>query len=386
MNEKQLLFLLLKSVLEKETAKLDETPSEETLKKLYSLSKGHDVAHLAAFALEKSGVKMSDELTRKFRKQKLIAMYRYEQIKYDFENICLVLEEMKVPFIPLKGAVIRKLYPEEWMRTSCDIDILVKKEDCEKAESFLCEKLGFTLENGKTLHDYQFMSPTGVLLELHYTLIEDDCLPKAAPFLEKVWESAELCGGYSYKYKMSDELFAMYNVAHTAKHFVHGGCGVKSFVDLYILEHNLQFSREKLNELLEKAGLYSFYEASEKICHIWFENDKYNKTSTDIEKYVLHGGVYGSADNGAAMSAGKGESKLKSFMGNMFLSYDALCVVYPNLKKRKALYPFYQIKRWFRVFKKDKRKKITQLTGIRNSVSDKEQKKAKELLDKLGIE
>ena len=119
---------------------------------------------------------------------------------------------------------------------------------------------------------------------------------------------------------------------------------------------------------------------------MWFYGEEYDETSIGLEKYVLAGGVYGTASNGAAISAGKGESRTKAFLNNMFLSYDALCVVYPKLKEKKILYPFYQIKRWFRVFNKEKRKKITSLTGIRNAVSDKERQNAKKLLEKLEIE
>ncbi|MBO4954226.1 MAG: nucleotidyltransferase family protein, partial [Clostridia bacterium] len=36
-----------------------------------------------------------------------------------------------IDFMPLKGAVIRQYYPEPWMRTSCDIDIHVKKDRLE---------------------------------------------------------------------------------------------------------------------------------------------------------------------------------------------------------------------------------------------------------------
>jgi len=50
------------------------------------------------------------------------------------------------------------------------------------------------------------------------------------------------------------------------------------------------------------------------------------------------------------------------------------------------MYPLYQVKRWFRIFNKDKRKKITDLTTIRNKVSDENQKNAKNLIDKLGLE
>ena len=387
MTKNELLFSLISTEIAKDkTVKYNKKPDEEMLSKLYKTAKAHDVAHIVCEALEKQGFLDSGEISTKFRKKKLVALYRTEQIVYDYEGICRVLEENGVDFLPLKGAVIRDLYPEKWMRTSCDIDVLVKKDECDRASEILCEKLKFTVESGKTLHDIQLLSPTGVALELHYTLMEEDCMPRTAQCLENVWQDAVLCDGFKHKFKMTDEMFMLYNVAHSAKHVLRGGCGIKSFVDLYILENKLGFDTEKLSLLLEKASLTAFYESAKKLCRVWFDGEEHNETSKAFEKFVLDGGVYGTATNGAAMSAGKGESRAKSFLGNAFLSYDALCVVYPKLKEHKWQYPFYQVKRWFRIFDKDKRKKISDLTTIRNKVSDENQKNAKNLIDKLGLE
>ncbi len=388
MTVKQLLFSLIASVIceNKEQMQIQYKPKEEQLAKLYRLSKAHDVAHIVCEALERCGLLENGEYAQKFKKQKHIAIYTVEQKKYDYAEICKTIDEAGFDFIPLKGSLLRDMYPESWMRTSCDIDILVKKEDCEKVCKVLTEKSGFVLKSGKTLHDIQLISPTGVLFELHYTLIEDDCLPKAAVFFKDVWSTAERCRDFKHMYAMTNELFYLYHLAHMAKHVVHGGCGIKSFIDLYIIENKLCFDREKLNDLFEKAQLLTFYNQAKQLSMAWFENEPYSDTGREFERYVLNGGVYGTASNDAAMSAGKGESKFKSLMKNTFLTYDALCVIYPDLKKRKVLFPFYQIKRWFRVFDKKKRKKIMDLTTIRNRVSDEKQDLAKSLLLNLGIE
>lgn len=386
MTKNELLFSLISTEIAKEkTVKYNKKPDEEMLKKLYKTAKAHDVAHIVCEALEKQGFLDSGEISTKFRKKKLVAVYRTEQIVYDYENICCCLEENGIDFMPLKGSVIRYLYPEKWMRTSCDIDILVKQCDCERAGELLREKLSFKLKDGKTLHDFQLLSPTGVLLELHYTLIEDDCLPNTVPFLENVWNNASVADGFKHKYEMSKELFMLYNTAHMAKHVLRGGCGIKSFADLFVLENKFDFDRHKFNELLEKSSLYTFAMNAEKLSRVWFEDEEHDETTISLEKYVLDGGVYGTASNGAAISAGRGVSKAKSFFDNAFLSYDALCVVYPKLRRHKWKYPFYQVKRWFRIFNKDKRKKISDLAAIRNNVSDAKQIETKKMLDSLGL-
>ena len=59
---------------------------------------------------------------------------KLSEYKAEYENLCSAFEKAQIPFLPLKGSVIRKYYPEAWMRTSCDIDILVHDEDVGRAK------------------------------------------------------------------------------------------------------------------------------------------------------------------------------------------------------------------------------------------------------------
>lgn len=59
-------------------------------------------------------------------------VYCYKRMNYEYEQVCDALEKAEIPFIPLKGVVIREYYPEPWMRTSCDIDILVREKNLKK--------------------------------------------------------------------------------------------------------------------------------------------------------------------------------------------------------------------------------------------------------------
>lgn len=48
-----------------------------------------------------------------------------------------------ISYMPLKGSLIRDWYPEPWMHTCTDMEILVKKEDIECATAILCEKFSY---------------------------------------------------------------------------------------------------------------------------------------------------------------------------------------------------------------------------------------------------
>ena len=119
--------------------------TEDVLPALYKLSKKHDIAHLVGDALDKNGLLLDgSEAKKRFLQERNMAVYRYEQLQYELDCICDTFEEAKIPFIPLKGAVIRQYYPEPWMRTSCDIDILVEEEKLSDAISALKKVLEYT--------------------------------------------------------------------------------------------------------------------------------------------------------------------------------------------------------------------------------------------------
>ena len=117
----------------------------DLLQPLFKLSKRHDLAHLIGDALYKNRLlPENSEVKKRFLQERSMAVYRYEQIQYEFEQICSVLEEERIPFVPLKGSVIRNLYPQPWMRTSCDIDVLVKKKDLSLAIGGIVRNLNYT--------------------------------------------------------------------------------------------------------------------------------------------------------------------------------------------------------------------------------------------------
>lgn len=185
---------------------------------------------------------------------------------------------------------------------------------------------------------------------------------------------------------MSNEMLLLYHIAHMAKHLINGGCGIKPFLDLEVLLEKLSFDREKLNFLLKKAGLSKLFDVACKLCGVWFNGNESTEALELLSNYILSGGVYGTYENSAQISAAKGVGKLKSFSKLMFLPKENLAVLYPKLKKVPYLYPFYQIKRWFRIFDRHDRNKLRAMTAARNDVSEKGADSGRRLLSDLELD
>ena len=357
--------------------------SAKFLTELYKLSKAHDAAHLVGDALEKNGVLLDGEIKNKFDKQVFTAIYRYENINAELEEIREILREENIEFIPLKGAVIRKYYPEPWMRTSSDIDLLIKSEQLENAINALIDRLSYE-GKGKWIDEVSLYSPGGVHLELHCTLSADYVVEEVGSVLADIWTYAERVDKTS-EYRLNDEAFYYYHIAHMAKHVMHGGCGVKPFVDLWVLEHKVEHSDEKRKDLLSRGGLEKFAEAARALSKVWFEDGEHTDVTRELENFVLSGGVYGTLENSVSVGQNKKGGKIKYILSRVWLSYDVLKVQYPNLEKHKWLLPFYEVKRWLRLlFKGGVKRSVNEIKVTANMDSEKVARSAR-LMSELGL-
>lgn len=355
---------------------------DELLQALYQTSKAHDLAHLVADALFKNRlIERESAAGQAFAKQLHTAIFRFEQIRYELESIRALLSEMKIRHLPLKGSVVRALYPEPWMRTSSDIDIYVREEDLDEAANGLVEKLGYRNE-GRTPHDIQMFAPSGVHLELHYDLIEDSVFPKFAKALSQIWKNAQPLQESGYTYKMTDEDFYFYHIAHTAKHLRNGGCGIRAFIDLWYLEKSLSYDTQKIATLLEESGLTRFAEVARKLVGVWIDGEEHDELSRETETYILKGGSYGVFENTVAVQVSKG--RFRYFLARVFPSYQEMTGKYPSLKKCPILYPFYIVRRWFNLlFVKGRAKNSLREWNV--AMEKSKANRSKNLLKELGL-
>ena len=354
----------------------------DVLPALFKLSKRHDLAHLIGDALDKSGLlPEGTEVKKRFLRERNMAVYRYEQQQYELEQICEVLKKAKIPFIPLKGAVMRQYYPEAWMRTSCDIDILIREENLQQVIGVLQEKIDYRYENTGN-HDAHLFAESGVHLELHYKLN-----PNHEPWnalLESIW--GYLIDGKAYHGVLTQEMFYFYHIAHMAGHFKVGGCGVRSFLDLFLLRKCISYNQEVLDGLLEQGGLESFNQAACALSDYWFGDGKATSFILELNDFILNAGMYGDMENRVAIVKAGKKSKCKILFSRIILPYEQLKYKYPTLQKWPILYPFYVVKRMFLLFNKDTKKRaVNEFNQTVNGDIEKQDRIAK-LLKNLNLQ
>lgn len=348
----QILFALLRSAVcgNGLAAGEIENYSSELIPDLLRLSSDHDLAHILVHGLKQNNlIAKGNAGLDKFIFE---ALYRCEQIKYEYENLCSALEKAKIPFLPLKGSVLRKYYPEDWMRTSCDIDILVRRADLDRAVACLTDHYGYD-EKERATHDVSLYSPTGIHVELHFDLVEEYVAQNANEVLNRVWYNVTLCENSLYRYEMSDSYFYFYHIAHMAKHFEIGGCGIRTFLDLWILDHMENVDQTARDRLLEQGGLLQFAESSRKLSRAWFGGKEMDDLLNRMQDFILRGGIYGTAENRVALHQSNKGGRIGYILSRIFIPFAKLKRYYPILEKHPWLMPVMQVRRWFMLFNPD---------------------------------
>ena len=345
---------------------------------LYTLAKEQDMAHAVAAVLQKAG-KKSDA----FQKQLVLAIARREMQTRELEMICGVLEEGGIPHLPLKGSLLCKLYPQPYLRTSCDIDLLVKKEDMEKAVALLVEQLGYTREKKVEFHDLSLYSSTGVHLELHFSLREGRTDMDGV--LDEVWEHVLPVEESAFRYRMDGAFLLFHITAHMAYHFTGGGCGIKPLADLLLLTEADEFDCEAFRSLCRRGGMETFYHNALHLAQVWFRDGSHTELTLAMEEYLLRGGVYGTEHNAVAAKQTRAGGKGKYAFSRIWMPKEQLAVRYNGRKVDGIRLPYYQARRWVETVFAGRLKKAVGELNTNRTMDVTVSERVEAMLSELGL-
>ncbi len=358
--------------------------TDEVIEKLFKIAKMHDVLQIVSDVLFKNGLlPQNAEITKKYQKQQLNALGRYLKLEQELQKICELFEKNAVEFIPLKGAVLRKYYPEPYMRTSCDIDILVHEHELKRAISLIVSELNYKANDTVDYHDVSLFSPNGVLLELHYNLKEKrENLDK---LLVEVWNYTINTENGQY-YKLEEpEFYIFHHVAHMVNHFLRGGCGIRAFIDLFFIEKHLKYDYEKLHALLKESQTEAFYNTALKCTDVWFSSKPSCETVDLVEAFVLKGGSYGTKENRINVENNVKGGKLSYLLSRIFVPYNSLKYKYVILQKHKILLPLMWVVNIFSYLSPERRKRAKKELELHKNISASSESKMSAMLKELGI-
>lgn len=357
-----------------------DLPAGEDLAALYALAKKQDLAHLLGIPFRENG----QQVTGAVLKEELMAIWRYEQQNLILTQIREALEEARIYFIPLKGVVLRKWYPEPWMRTSADIDILVQKEDLDKVSVLFSERLGFHQEKVYS-NEISFRTQNAVHIELHHVLIEKEYDPDIASVLKNVWNESKVVENMGYELEMPDEMLYFYHVAHMMKHFSYaGGCGIRPFLDLWLLDNVVPGDASKRNFMLERGKIITFANAVQNLAEMWFSAKPYPNMEK-VEEFVLNGGLYGTKQRKTLIRKKSSGSRFEYYVKRIFPPLSIMKINYPVLNKYKWVVVFCWGHRLIKVLRPNNRRRLLQEFRYDRSLNSVELENIESIFREIGV-
>ena len=256
---------------------LDENPySDDELKAVYKYAAKSKLAAISFAPIE--GVldedKLFDEESFYYEWKKLfLNAYRRSQL-FDKETkaIANAFDKNGIWYMPLKGSVIKKFYPNPDAREMNDVDILIDDTKRDEIKDVM-NNLGFKVHipdyvkdpdvekgeitKGENADEY-FKEPF-FHYELHKYLIEESYNPKMAKYYQSVQDMLIKDSDNECGYHFKDEDFYIYLFAHAHKHFQRNGIGPRFLMDVYVyLNSHKDMDFIYIEETCDKFGMKDF--------------------------------------------------------------------------------------------------------------------------------
>lgn len=312
--------------------------------KMYELSEHHFLTNLIAYAIDDT---VSEEIADKFIQHSTMAFTRYMKYDYETKEICRIFEEQKISYMLLKGFIMKDYYPSPEMRTMCDVDILVKSDDLAKIDKIMTGRGYENLELERN-DEVTYLKKPLLSYEMHIQLVSESHT-KIFEYYSDGWRYAKR--DTEYGYKMSNEDFFVFLIAHFAKHYRAAGVGVRPVIDIWIFKKkfgdklDMAYVDSELDKLEMKEFAYNLFKLSD----YWFENTAPEKKIEDMSSYVLMSGIYGNIVNNGITQKMRNETKNNSsvskYFNAIFLGYKPMAEMFPKIKKCPPLIVYYWAKR-----------------------------------------
>ena len=377
---------LVKSALTGEKAVL---PDDFDFTAAYKLAKAHGIIALLYYGIADSGIPLDEKLNQKFLAGILQGIAVCQEQMEELAALSAKFEENGIDFMPLKGSVIRSLYPKPELRSMGDADILIRTEQYEQIVPILGES-GFAFVKESTNELCWNKSP--FYLELHRYLVS----PRHKDYFEALgdgWQLAKPAEGSRHRYVMSDEDFFVFLFVHFAKHYRSSGIGIKHMTDIWVyLKAKPELDGDYIAQKLEQLHLLRFCENVCKTVDAWFENAEFDDITYLITEKIFSSGAFGTKETTMQGNALRDmqEGKVKNARGNRLLAalfppYPNMCILYPVLKKAPILLPFLWVYRGiYTVF--CKKSAISAQYRSINSLSTERLSKYEEDLHTVGLD
>lgn len=333
-----------------------EKPDDISWQDLLELAKYHQVGELAFFSVEKLKNKPEGEdkthWMREHERREVIDILQREEAEMIVEQA----SKKEIGILPLKGYILKQIYPKTTYREMGDLDFLIEPGKVDQMDSIMKEMSYEADDVGlEDSHDVYKKDPY-LVVENHRRL-----LPPTEEnhwYTDDIWERFESDSSNPHLKSMTWTDFYLYHLLHFEKHYSMGGSGIRGIVDHYYI---LKVLKDKIDwgyvkEILPKMNYVEFEKMVTDLAFTLFEDGEMTEELTKSLKFMLDSGTYGTFEEYQRFQYEnyKKEYGVKTkkgyFLRRMFMERERMEFIYPSLKKHGWLLPFLWIHRLFKAF------------------------------------
>ena len=265
MNSQQIgIISILKSALDGNKRTL---PDDFDVAVAVKVAQKHQISAMFYYGALNCGISSSHPNMEQLFLQTCALISVSEQQMHSINEIFRLFDQNGIKYMPLKGTLLKKLYPKSEMRTMSDADILINTEQYDDIKP-LMQSLGFS-EILESDHELVWQK-SNVHIELHKRLIPSYNKDYYEYFGDG-WRLGKPCEEGACRYVMSAEDEMIYLFTHFAKHYRDAGIGIKHFIDLWVFRSSVkELNPEYILCELKKLELADFYKNIIRTLDVWF--------------------------------------------------------------------------------------------------------------------
>lgn len=324
------------------------------LYKILGTAEFHSLSAISYMALEAADVfKDSDnELARKWKQLKEIEVRKNILLDAECVEICKNMEHEGIWYMPLKGIVLKDLYPKVGMRQMTDVDILFDIDSQQKVRDIMEERGFLAVSVGQANHDIYEKKPV-YNFEMHTALYGSQNDSGWVRYYQNVKERLITDENKQFGYHFSDEDFYIYLVTHACRHYNDGGTGLRSLLDIYVylLEKESSLDWNYMFGELKKLRVADFERNSRELAKKIFSRKICELTEKEglLLKYFLGSGTYGTLKNQVANRVHEYKSDQQPIKIGAKKTY-IIKRLFPEEYHYRGYAPFVYKHRWFKPF------------------------------------
>ncbi len=307
------------------------------------------------------------------------------------DRILSAFNKSGIRAIPVKGILTKDLYPQPFLRTMTDVDILCLDSDRKRINDFFLSE-GYNKENTGE-KDISYRKDKILHYEIHTSLLESKS--PAYEYFLNVWDRVAFQEDYCIA-KLSLEDSYIYMLEHLAHHLETGGAGVRMLMDVYLFlkRHSTFLDREYTTKVFSDILLDDFEKQIIRICENWLSGNEAPDVCSDLSQFIFNSGTYGKAEavflaesirNNSDTQLKAKKQGIAKIITKIFPSPKFMRRSYNAVDKVPFLYPFFVPVYWFnRLFVK-KNVKTTNINKYFTSSDSEEAIRLKAVYESLGL-